>query len=98
LFILVLTAQAIAVLLRNFSIVSISSRFFPIFSSTSFSDSCFMWSSLIHLDLSCVQGEKNFSIHILLHANCQLSQHHLLNMLSSFHWMVLDPLSMIKWQ
>jgi hypothetical protein len=38
-----------------------------------------MWSSLIHLDLSLVQGGKNGSIHIL--HNCQLSQHHLLKML-----------------
>jgi hypothetical protein len=48
-----------------------------------------MWSSLTHLDLIFVQEDKNGSIHILLHANCQLSQHHLLKMLSFFHWMVL---------
>uniref|UniRef100_A0A0V1JXY6 Uncharacterized protein n=1 Tax=Trichinella nativa TaxID=6335 RepID=A0A0V1JXY6_9BILA len=28
-----------------------------------------MWSSLIHLDLNFVQGDKNGSIRILLHAN-----------------------------
>ena len=43
-----------------------------------------MWSSLIHLDLSFVQGDKNGSIRILLHDNCQLCQHHLLKMLSFF--------------
>jgi hypothetical protein len=32
------------------------------------------WQSLIHLDLSFVQGNKNGSIHILLHANHQLTQ------------------------
>ena len=33
-----------------------------------------MWSSLIHLDFSFVQGDNNGSIHILLHANRQLSK------------------------
>ena len=70
---------------------------FPSFSSISFSVSCLMWRSLIHLDLSFVQGYKNGSICILLHDNCQLSQHHLLKMLSFFHWMVLAPLSKFKW-
>ena len=54
-----LTAQAIAVLFRNFSPVPISSK---LFSSISFSVSGLMWSSLIHLDLSFVQGDKNGSI------------------------------------
>jgi hypothetical protein len=31
-----------------------------------------MWSSLIHLDLTLAQGDKNGSICILLHDNCQL--------------------------
>ena len=82
--ILDLTAQAIAVLFRNFSPVPISSRLFPTFSSISFSVSGFMWSSLIHLDLSFVQGDKNGSICLLLHDNRQLNQHHLLKMLSFF--------------
>jgi hypothetical protein len=43
-----------------------------------------MWSSLIHLDLSFVQGDKNGSICILLHDNSQLIQHHLLKMVSYF--------------
>jgi hypothetical protein len=51
-----------------------------------------MWSSLIHLDLTLVQGDKNGSIFIL-----QLCQHHLLKILSFFHWMILAPLSKIKW-
>jgi hypothetical protein len=74
-----LTAPAIAVLFMNFS--PLPSRPFPTFSSISFSYSGFMWSSLIHLDLSFVQGDKNGSIYILLHANLQLCQHHLLKML-----------------
>jgi hypothetical protein len=36
------------------------------------------------LDLSFVQGDKNGSIGILLHDNCQLNQHHLVKMLSFF--------------
>ena len=71
--ILDLKAQGIAVLLRNCSPMLISSRLFPTFPSVSFSVSGFRWSSLIHLDLSFVQGYKNGSIHILLHDNCQLS-------------------------
>jgi hypothetical protein len=54
---------------QEFSPVPISSRLFPTFSSINFSVSDFMWSSLIHLDLSFVQGDKNVSIHILLHDN-----------------------------
>jgi hypothetical protein len=69
----------------------------PTFSSINFSVSCFMWSSLIHLDLTLVQGDKYGSIRILLHDNKQLCQHQLLKMLSFFHWMVLAPLSKIKW-
>jgi hypothetical protein len=82
--ILGLTAQAIGVLFRNFSTVPICSVLFPTFSSIHFSVSGFMWSSLIHLDYSFVQGDKNRSICILLHDNSQLCQHHLLKMLWFF--------------
>jgi hypothetical protein len=60
--ILDLTAQAIAVLFRNFSPVPISSKLSPTFSSISFSVSGFMWSSfffpffikyLAHLHFQC---------------------------------------------
>ena len=91
-----LTAQAIAVLFRNFSPVPISSRLFPTFSSISINVSGFMWSSLIQLDLTLVQGDRNGSIRNLQHDNSQLCQYHLLKMLSFFHWMVLDCLSKIK--
>jgi hypothetical protein len=102
--ILDLTAQAIAVLFRNFPPVPISSfEAFPHFLFYNFQFFCLfvclfvcLWRSLIHLDLSFVQGHKNGSIHILLNANCQLSQHHLLKMLAFFHWMILAPLSKIK--
>jgi hypothetical protein len=52
--------------------------------SIRFSVSGLMWRSLIHLDLSFAQGDKNWWIFILLHANCQLNQHYLLKMLSFF--------------
>jgi hypothetical protein len=84
LLILDLTAQAIGILFRNFPPVPIGSRLFPSFSFISFSVSGFMWSPLIHLDLSIGQGDKNGCICILLHANHQFSQHHLLKMLSFF--------------
>ena len=89
--ILDLTVQAIAVLFRNFSPVPISSRLLTTFPSKNFSVSGFMWRSLIHLDLSFVQGDKNGSIRTLLHANCQLNRHHLLKMLSFIHWITLAP-------
>jgi hypothetical protein len=79
-----LTAQAIAVLFRIFSPVPISSRLFPTFSSISFTVSGFMYSSLIHLDLTLVQGDRNGSILILLHDNHQLCQPLLLKVLSFF--------------
>ena len=77
--------------------VPISSRLFPTFSSIRFIISGFMWGSLIHLDLSFVQGDKNGSMWIFLHAHLQLNQHHLLKMLSFLHWIVSAPLSKIKW-
>ncbi len=40
---------------------------------------------LINLDLSFMQGEKYWSIFILLHTDSQLDQHYLLKMLSFFH-------------
>jgi hypothetical protein len=49
-----------------------------------FTVSGFMWRSLIHLDLSFVQGDKNGFICVLLHADLQLNRHHLLKMLSFF--------------
>jgi hypothetical protein len=96
LWILDLAAQVIALLFRNDSHVSIFSMLFPTISFISFSVSDFIWSSLIHLDLSLVQGDKNASICMLLHDNSQLSQHHMLKMMSFFHWMVLASMSKIK--
>jgi hypothetical protein len=60
------------------------SRLSPTCSFIRFSVSGFMWRSLIHLDLNFLQGDKNYSNCIRLHANCQLKQHHLFKMLSVF--------------
>ena len=76
--ILGLRAQAIGVLFRKISLVPICSKVFPTFSSNSFSVPGLMWRSLIHLHLSFLQGDKKGFIFIFLHAECQLSQHHLL--------------------
>ena len=78
-----LIAPATAVLLfRNFPLYQYLQGFPHILTSISFPVSGFRWSFLIHLDLSFVQGGKNGSIHILLHNNSQLSQHHSLKILS----------------
>ena len=80
-----LRARTIGVLFRKFSPVPMSSKVFPTFSSNSFSVPGLMWRSLIHLHLSFVQGDKKGSIFILLQAECQLDQHHLLNRLFFFY-------------
>jgi hypothetical protein len=97
-----LIAQAIADLFRNFSTVPIFSRLSPTVSSINFCVSTFMWMSLIHLDLSFIQGDRNGSISILLHDNHQLCQHHLLKMLSffpldSFIFLVKDQVTIGVW-
>jgi hypothetical protein len=53
------------------------SRLFLTFSSVSFTVSGFMWKSLIHLDLSFVQGDKK-SVCIFLCVDCQLKHHFIL--------------------
>ena len=55
--------------------------------SIRFSISGFTLRSLIHLDLSFLQGDKYGSICILILAGCQLNQHHLLRMLSFFFFL-----------
>ena len=72
-----LRAWVIGDLFRKISPVLICSRLFPTFSSIRYSISGFMWKSLIHLNVSFVQGDKSGSIWILLQADCHLNQHHL---------------------
>ena len=92
--ILDLRAWAIGVLFRIFPLVPMSWSFFPTFSSIRFSVSGFMLRSLIHLDLSFVQGDKYGSI--ILHTDSQLDQHHFLKIFSFFQYIVLASLSQIK--
>jgi hypothetical protein len=61
-----------------------SSRVFAIFSSIRDSLSDFMLRSLIHLNVSFVQGDNYESMFIFLHINSQLDHHHLLKLLSFF--------------
>ena len=84
LLIVVLSACTIGALCKNLPPVSMYSRISPTFSSVRFSLSGFMLRSLIYLDLSFVQGDKYESIWILLHADIQFDQYHLLKMLSFF--------------
>ena len=72
-----------------FSPLSMCSKVFPTLSSIRSSLYWFMYLDFMHLDLSFVQGDKNGSICILLHVEHHLTQHHLLKMLSFFHWMLL---------
>jgi hypothetical protein len=51
-----------------------------------------MLKSLIHLDMSSVQGDKYGSIFNLLHVDIQVDQHHLSKMLFLFYCMVLASL------
>jgi hypothetical protein len=71
-------------------------RLSPTFSSIRFNESGFMLRSLIHLDLSFVQGDKYGSTFIFLHTDSQLDQYYLLKMLSFFHCIFLAALSKIK--
>ena len=75
--IVALSVYATGVILRKCS-VPMCWRLLPTFSSIRFSVSGFMLRSLIHLDLSFVQGDRYGSICILLHADIQLDWHQLL--------------------
>ena len=60
--------------------IPMSLTVFPAFSSVIFSESGFMLSSLIHLALSIVPGDKYASTFIYLHTYSKLDQRHLLKM------------------
>jgi hypothetical protein len=95
------SACVIVVLFMKLSPVPMGSNLFPTFSSIKFSVSDFMLRSLIHLDLSCFffQSDKYGSMFILLHADIQVDQHHLLKTLFKkifFDCIILVSLSKIK--
>ena len=78
------SASTVNVLFKKLSPVPMFPKLIPTFSFIRFNVSGFILRSLIHM--SFVQGEKYESTCILLHADIQLDQHYLLNMLLFFHW------------
>ena len=80
-----LNACVIDVLSRKLSPVPVVQGYSPLFLlPTSMFLFVFMLRSMTHLDLSFVWGSKYGSTHILLHADIQSDQHHLLKMHSFF--------------
>jgi hypothetical protein len=81
--------------------VPMYSKFFPTFSCIRLNISGFICKSLIHLDWNFAQGDKNGSFCILLHADHQLNQHHLLKMLffslGGFSSFVKDQVTISVW-
>jgi hypothetical protein len=69
-------------LFRMLSPVPINSRLFVNFSSIKLSMSGFMLKSLIHVDLSCEHSDRYGVLCILLYADSQFEQIHLLKMSS----------------
>jgi hypothetical protein len=82
--------------IKKFSSVSMHSRLFSTFFSIRLNVCSSMLWSLSHLNLSYVQGDKYGCIFILLHADHQLDQDHLLNVPSFIHYMFLASLSKTK--
>ena len=77
----VLSTSATGFLFRKLSPVPMILRLSSTLSVIRYSVSGFMLRSLIHLDLSFVQGDKYGFICILLHTDLQLNKHHLLKIL-----------------
>ena len=92
-----LTVFATGVIFRKWSLVPMQSSVLLTFSSIMLSVAGFMLRSLILLDLSFVHNDKYEYIFNLLHVDIQLCQHHLLNMLSLFHFMYFLSLSKIRY-
>ena len=69
-----------------------SERVLPMFSSRSFIVSSLTFRSLINLELIFVYDVKEW-FHFFLHGTVQCSQHYLLKILFSQHYVVLPPLS-----
>ena len=70
---------------------------FPPFSPISLSVSGFMWSSLIHLDLTLVQGDRNGSIAFFYMITTSCASTICWKCCLFIHWIILAPLSKIKW-
>ena len=93
---MILVSELLVLCSGSWLLYPMISRLFPTLSSIRFSVSSFMLRSLIHLDLSFVQGDKHSSICILLHANIQLDHHHWLKMFSLSIVFFLSSLSKLK--
>ena len=91
-----LSVCATGVLFRKLFPVLIHAKLFLTFSFARVHYNWIYVESLIHLNLSFVQGDRYGSICILLHADIQLGQHHLLKILSFLNCIVLASLLNIK--
>ena len=69
----------------------------PMFSCKSFIVSGLTFRSLIHFQYILVYGVRRCSNFIILHAAVQFSHHHLLNRLFLPHYILLPPLSKIRY-
>src|SRR3712207_5198509 len=77
-------------------LILMSKSVLPTFSSRSLMVSGLTFRSLIHFEFILVNGEKEWSIFILLHVAFQFSQYHLLKRLSFLHCMPSAPLLKIN--
>ena len=81
----------------KFHLVPIYLNLLPTLSSFRFHVTGFIWRSFIHLGFIFIQGDKKRYICILVHANGQLNQHHLLKMGSYIHRVALGIYTKVKW-
>src|SRR3712207_9119793 len=73
-------------------LIRLSESVLPIFSFRRLIVSGLIFRSLIHFEFIFVNGEKEWSIFILLHVAVQFPPHHLLKRLSFLHCMPSAPL------
>ena len=97
LFIFAFISVALADWLKNSLVWFMLENVLPMFSSRSFMMSCLILESLSHFEFIFVCGVRVCSNFIDLHVAVQLSHHHLLKRLSSFHCIFLPPLSKTNW-
>ena len=96
LLIIVFSTCSTGVMFKKLSSMPMSSSISPIFSSISYSVSCFMMSSSIHLDLSFTKGNRYGSICIPLQLEIQIDQQNLLKVFSFHYYEFLSSVSKIR--
>ena len=74
-----------------------SKEFLHVFSSRIFMISCPTFRSFIHFEVFLVYCVRKWFRFIFLHVIVQFSLHHLLKILSLFHWIIFPGLSKISW-